>query len=152
METTLLIACSCRDSSTSYVIVMFTTKISQSNALNFISICLTVVHTIGHCVNFYHISTQPIEHLRCLTKEMQFESDAKPTFAFWIFETVTGITGVVLFAFVCIIFTFAHPKIRQKAYSYFWTTHSLYIWLYVLCLLHGLARLTGVIQLLIDFI
>ncbi|XP_035222142.1 dual oxidase-like isoform X3 [Stegodyphus dumicola] len=55
----------------------------------------------------------------------------------------TGITGVLLFIIVCIIFIFAHPKIRQKAYSYFWTTHSLYILLYILCLIHGLAKLTG---------
>lgn len=104
----------------------------------------SVVHTIGHCINFYHVSTQPVEHLRCLTKELQFESDSKPTFSFWIFGTVTGITGVVLFVVVCVIFIFAHPKIRQKAYSYFWMTHSCYILLYILCIVHGLAKLTGV--------
>ncbi|XP_076326783.1 dual oxidase-like isoform X2 [Tachypleus tridentatus] len=103
----------------------------------------TLVHTIGHCINFYHVSTQPVEHLRCLTKEMQFDSDFKPTIAFWLFQTITGITGVILFAIVCIIFIFAHPKIRQKAYKYFWGTHSLYILLYILCIIHGLARLTG---------
>ncbi len=93
-----------------------------------------------------------MEHLRCLTKELQFESDSKPTFSFWIFGTVTGVTGVVLFAIVCVIFIFAHPKIRQKAYSYFWTTHSLYILLYILCFVHGLAKLTGVLFDLFLFI
>lgn len=107
----------------------------------------SVIHTIGHCINFYHVSTQPLEHLRCLTKEMNFESDSKPTFSFWIFGTVTGITGIILVAIVCIIFTFAHPKIRQKAYNYFWSTHTLYILLYAFCLIHGLARLTGVLIL-----
>lgn len=42
-----------------------------------------------------------------------------------------------------IIFVFAHPTIRQKAYKFFWSTHSLYVVLYALCLIHGLARLTG---------
>ncbi|XP_022236691.1 dual oxidase-like, partial [Limulus polyphemus] len=49
----------------------------------------TLIHTIGHCINFYHVSTQPVEHLRCLTKEMQFDSDFKPTIAFWLFQTIT---------------------------------------------------------------
>lgn len=108
------------------------------------ALVFTLIHTAGHCLNFYHISTQPLEHLRCLTKEMHFDSDAKPTFKFWIFSTITGITGILLFAVVCIIYIFAHPKIRQKAYNYFWNTHSLYILLYGLSLLHGLAKLTGV--------
>lgn len=103
-----------------------------------------VVHTIGHCINFYHVSTQPVEHLRCLTKELQFESDAKPTFSYWIFGTITGLTGVLLVLVVSIIFIFAHPRIRQKAYSYFWTTHSLYIAMYILMFIHGLAKITGV--------
>ncbi|GIY32341.1 dual oxidase [Caerostris darwini] len=103
----------------------------------------TLIHSVGHYINFYHVSTQPLDHLRCLTHEMQFDSDFKPTIAFWLFRTITGITGVMLFAIVCIIFIFAHPKIREKAYSYFWTTHSLYVLLYILCLIHGLAKLTG---------
>ncbi|RWS08349.1 dual oxidase-like protein, partial [Dinothrombium tinctorium] len=112
----------------------------------------TIVHTIGHLLNFYHVSNQPLEHLRCLTKEVHFDSDSKPTFAFWIFGTVTGITGIILFTLVCIIFIFAHPKIRQKAYSYFWTTHSLYVLLYGLSLFHGLAKLTGTPRFWIFFI
>lgn len=103
----------------------------------------TLIHTMGHCINFYHVSTQPLDHLRCLTQEMNFDSDFKPTITFWLFQTVTGITGIILFLLVCIIFIFAHPRIRQKAYSYFWSTHSLYVLLYILSLVHGLAKLTG---------
>lgn len=54
-----------------------------------------------------------------------------------------GITGVLLFVVMTIIFVFAHPTIRKKAYKFFWSTHSLYVVLYILCLIHGLARLTG---------
>ena len=116
------------------------------------SILFSVIHTVGHCVNFYHVSTQPVEHLRCLTKELQFESDSKPTFSYWIFGTVTGLTGVSLVVLVAIIFIFAHPRIRQKAYSYFWTTHSLYFLLYILMFVHGLAKITGVMIDLFLFI
>lgn len=44
---------------------------------------------------------------------------------------------------MCIIFVFAHPTIRKKAYKFFWNMHTLYIGLYLLSLIHGLARLTG---------
>ena len=27
----------------------------------------SLLHTVGHIVNFYHVSTQPVEHLRCLS-------------------------------------------------------------------------------------
>lgn len=109
----------------------------------------TLVHTVGHLLNFYHVSTQPLEHLRCLVKEMSFDSDNRPGFSFWIFQTVTGITGILLFLVVMIIFIFAHPLIRRKAYYYFWTAHQLYVLLYILSLFHGLAKLTGVREIVL---
>lgn len=113
-------------------------KIAACTALFF-----SLLHTIGHLVNFYHISTQPIEHLKCLTREVHFTSDYKPGITFWLFQSITGVTGVLLFIVMVIIFVFAHPIIRKRAYNYFWLTHCLYVVLYALCLVHGLARLTG---------
>ncbi|XP_046835214.1 dual oxidase isoform X1 [Vespa crabro] len=113
-------------------------KIAACTALFF-----SILHTVGHIVNFYHVSTQPIAHLRCLTNEISFPSDAKPTITFWLFQTVTGLTGILLFLVMTIIFVFAHPTIRQKAYKFFSLTHSLYVLFYALSLIHGLARLTG---------
>lgn len=65
---------------------------------------------------------------------------------------ILGITGVLLFVVMCIIIVFAHPTIRKKAYKFFWSTHSLYVVLYGLCLIHGLARLTGAPRFWIFFI
>jgi dual oxidase len=65
---------------------------------------------------------------------------------------VSGLTGVLLFVVMIIIFVFAHPIIRKKAYKFFWSTHSLYIVLYILCLVHGLARLTGAPRFWLFFI
>ncbi|XP_059617846.1 dual oxidase [Phlebotomus argentipes] len=113
-------------------------KIAACTALFF-----SLLHTVGHIVNFYHVSTQSIENLRCLTREVHFTSDYKPDISFWLFQTVTGVTGVILFITMCIIFVFAHPTIRKKAYKFFWNMHSLFVLLYILCLIHGLARLTG---------
>lgn len=50
----------------------------------------SVLHSCGHLVNFYHVSTQPVENLRCLTQEIAFSSDQKPTIAYWLFQTLTG--------------------------------------------------------------
>ena len=59
---------------------------------------------------------------------------------------------MLLFVVMIIIFVFAHPIIRKKAYKFFWSTHSLYIVLYILCLVHGLARLTGAPRFWLFFI
>ncbi|GLH03578.1 Dual oxidase [Gryllus bimaculatus] len=122
-------------------------KIAACTALFF-----SLLHTVGHIVNFYHVSTQPVEHLRCLTSEVHFPSDYKPGITFWLFQTITGLTGVLLFIVMVIIFVFAHPTIRKKAYKFFWSAHSLYIVLYILCLIHGLARLTGAPRFWLFFI
>lgn len=122
-------------------------KIAACTALFF-----SLLHTVGHIVNFYHVSTQPIDHLHCLTSEVHFSSDYKPTITFWLFQTVTGLTGVMLFIIMTIIFVFAHPIIRKKAYKFFWSAHSLYVLLYILCLVHGLARLTGAPRFWLYFI
>ena len=61
-------------------------KIAACTALFF-----SLLHTVGHIVNFYHVSTQPIENLKCLTNEVSFPSDYKPGITFWLFQTITGI-------------------------------------------------------------
>lgn len=58
---------------------------------------------------------------------------------------------MILFIIMVIIFVFAHPVIRKRAYGWFWRTHSLYVVLYALCLIHGLARLTGAPRFYIFF-
>ncbi len=84
----------------------------------------SMLHTVGHLVNFYHVSTQPVEHLNCLSKELNFPSDGKPTVDYWLFQTLTGTTGILLFVIMVVIFVFAHPLVRKKAFNYFWITHQ----------------------------
>ena len=50
---------------------------------------------------------------------------------------------MALYTIVSLIFVFAHPLVRKKAFNFFWLTHQAYVLLYVLSLLHGLARLTA---------
>lgn len=116
------------------------------------ALVMTVLHSVGHCVNFFHVTQQPVEHLRCLTKEMQFNGESRPTFAYWVFQTVTGSTGLLLWVLCSVLYVFAHPKVRQKAYRYFWSTHQLYYLIYALTLLHGSSKLTGSPKFWIFFI
>lgn len=116
------------------------------------ALIMTVLHTVGHCVNFYHVTQQPVEHLRCLTKEMQFSGESRPTFFYWVFQTVTGTTGLFLWILCSIVYVFAHRQVRQRAYSYFWSTHKLYYLIYALTLLHGSSKLTGSPRFWIFFI
>lgn len=118
-------------------------KICAMTALFF-----TILHCIGHIVNFFHISRQSHENLKCLG--IFFFSDNKPNFGDYIFMTIPGFTGLALFIIVCLIFIFAYSKVRLKAYSYFWTVHQLYVVFYLLTLLHGMAKITGVSFLLFD--
>ena len=64
---------------------------------------------------------------------------------------VSGITGVTLWITMSAIFIFAHPKVRAKAYNFFWKVHQLYVLLYFLCIVHGLARITSAPQFWIFF-
>ena len=111
----------------------------------------SVMHSIGHLVNFYHVGTQPIEHLLCLSKEINFSSDRKPDIAYWFFQTLTGISGVILWATMLAIFIYALPFVRKRAYNFFWKVHQLYVLLYFLCIVHGLARITSAPQFWIFF-
>ena len=57
--------------------------IPLDSSLQFHKICactalfFSILHTIGHLVNFYHIATQPVAHLHCLSPELNFASDKR---------------------------------------------------------------------------
>ncbi len=72
-----------------------------------------------------------------------FNEIMKVTNAVNVPSHVPGTTGILLYTICVVIFVFAHPLIRKKAFNFFWITHQLYIFLYIFSLLHGLARLTA---------
>ena len=145
----LLLLTVCRNMITKMKEWAFNQYIPLDSNIVFHKICactaafMSVLHTCGHLVNFYHVGTQPLDHLHCLSQEFSFSSDQKPTIAYWLFQTLTGLSGVALWTIVCFIFIFAHPRVRNKAFNFFWMVHHLYIPLYFLSLIHGLARITG---------
>ena len=78
-----------------------------------------------------------------LSKEIFLGPGTNPDISYWFFKTLTGLTGISLYCLVVIIFVFTLPYIRKRAYRFFWLTHQLYVLLYLLSLIHGLARITS---------
>ncbi|KHJ88720.1 ferric reductase like transmembrane component, partial [Oesophagostomum dentatum] len=99
------------------------------------------LHTIGHCVNFYHVATQSQEGLNCLFQEAVFGSNFLPSISYWFYGTITGLTGILLVAVMSIIYVFALPCFMKRAYHAFRLTHLLNVAFYALTVLHGLPKL-----------
>ena len=112
----------------------------------------SIVHTIAHMVNFYHLGTQPAHHLQCMSREIFFPPGVTPDVSYWFFQTMTGVTGVSLYCLMVTIFIFAWTPIRKRAYRFFWLTHQLYVFLYFLSVVHGLARITSAPKFWLFFI
>eukprot|EP00069_Balaena_mysticetus_P020315 bmy_12677T0 len=55
----------------------------------------------------------------------------------WFFQTVPGLTGVMLLLVLAIMYVFTSHHFRRRSFRGFWLTHHLYILLYVLLIIHG---------------
>ena len=64
---------------------------------------MTVFHILGHSFNIYAISTQPIFDLTCLFRDYYRPSHVLAKFHYWCWQTITGITGVILTLIVIIM-------------------------------------------------
>ncbi|KAK3098182.1 hypothetical protein FSP39_016935 [Pinctada imbricata] len=106
-----------------------------------IAILFTVVHCVGHGFNFYHICTQPPADVSCYFREYKRFTDVLPTFSYWAFGTITGMTGIILVYIVIYMVIFALPYARRHLHNMFNFTHKFYILLYIFMFLHGAGRL-----------
>nr|AXN93676.1 dual oxidase [Scylla paramamosain] len=100
----------------------------------------TVVHIVGHAINFYHISTQTASDLTCLFRDFFRSTHVLPKFHYWCWETITGLTGVLLTLQTALIYIFAYFG-RTNFFRHFWVTHNTYPIFYVLFVLHGSGML-----------
>ncbi|KAK4315140.1 hypothetical protein Pmani_013613 [Petrolisthes manimaculis] len=100
----------------------------------------TVIHVIGHAINFYHISTQTPSDLLCLFRDYFRQTHVLPKFHYWCWETITGFTGVLLTLQTALIYVYAYFG-RQQFFRLFWLTHNTYPIFYALFVLHGSGRL-----------
>uniref|UniRef100_G3TTY1 NAD(P)H oxidase (H2O2-forming) n=1 Tax=Loxodonta africana TaxID=9785 RepID=G3TTY1_LOXAF len=93
-----------------------------------------VLHSVGHVVNVYLFSISPLSVLACLFPGL-FRDDGSEfpqKYYWWFFQTVPGLTGVLLLLVLAVMYVFASHHFRRRSFRGFWLTHHLYILLYVL--------------------
>ncbi|XP_015678755.1 dual oxidase 2 [Protobothrops mucrosquamatus] len=103
------------------------------------ALIFSVLHTLGHVVNVYIFSVTPLSILSCLFSHV-FTNDGSqfpPKYYWWFFETVPGMTGVLLLVILAIMYVFATHYFRRISFQGFWITHHLYVVLYILVVIHG---------------
>uniref|UniRef100_A0A671VYG6 NAD(P)H oxidase (H2O2-forming) n=1 Tax=Sparus aurata TaxID=8175 RepID=A0A671VYG6_SPAAU len=103
------------------------------------AIILTVVHSLGHVVNIYIFSVSDLSILSCLFPKVFSNngSELPMKWSWWFFETVPGMTGVLLLFVFAFMYVFASHYFRHISFRGFWITHYLYIVVYTLTIIHG---------------
>ena len=98
-----------------------------------------VGHTISHLVGSYiQISNFDLVQLNTV---MNIKLDAVPSYSFLLFGTISGITGIFLFAFVILIFFMSTEKMRKLRFELFFSVHKIYYIILPLIHIHGLQKL-----------
>ena len=121
--------------------VPFDSYIAAHKIVALTALFFTIMHAIGHGINFYHIATQTANDLTCLFREVYHRTHILPKFSYWLFLTMTGFAGFMASLITVIIFVFATQYARRYTYRAFWVTHHWYVIFYVLTFLHGSGRL-----------
>ncbi|XP_008288990.1 dual oxidase 1 [Stegastes partitus] len=103
------------------------------------AIILAVVHTLGHIVNLYIFSISDLSILSCLFPKVFANngSELPLKWYFWFFQTVPGMTGVLLLFVFSFMYVFASHYFRRISFRAFWVTHYLYVVVYILTVVHG---------------
>lgn len=103
------------------------------------AVVLAVVHSLGHAVNVYIFSVSPLSLMTCVFPNVFVNDGSKlpPKYYWWFFETVPGMTGVLLLLVLAIMYVFASHHFRRRSFRGFWLTHHLYVVLYALIIIHG---------------
>ncbi|NWU46707.1 DUOX2 oxidase, partial [Dromas ardeola] len=103
------------------------------------ALIFSVLHTAGHIVNVYIFSVMPLSVLSCLFSSvfMNDGSQLPQKYYWWVFQTIPGMTGVLLLVILAVMYVFATHHFRRVSFQGFWITHHLYVLLYVLVIIHG---------------
>ncbi|KAM6201100.1 dual oxidase 2-like isoform 2-T2 [Rhynchocyon petersi] len=103
------------------------------------AVILAILHTAGHVVNVYIFSVSPLSLLSCIFPSVFIDdgSQLPQKYYWWFFQTVPGLTGVLLLVVLAIMYVFASHHFRRRSFRGFWLTHHLYILLYILLIIHG---------------
>ncbi|GFT66944.1 hypothetical protein NPIL_295941 [Nephila pilipes] len=121
--------------------VPFDAAITFHKYIAFWALFFSLFHIIGHGINFYHVATQTISDLQCMFPNFHLNPQNPPKFPYWLFQTITGITGALLVIVLSLMYVFAIQFARRHVFNAFWKTHNLYPILYILIILHGIGQL-----------
>jgi dual oxidase len=121
--------------------VPFDAYLSFHKVIALTGLFFTVMHCLGHGINFYHIATQTANDLTCIFREVFHRSHQLPKFSYWLFLTMTGFSSFILTLVTIVIFVFAISYARRYWFQAFWFTHHWYYVFYFLMILHGSGRL-----------
>ncbi|XP_055518481.1 dual oxidase 1 [Leucoraja erinacea] len=107
------------------------------------AVVLSIFHSAGHGVNVYTFCVSSLSSLACLFPSVFFDdgSELPQKYYWWFFETIPGLTGILLLVVLAIIYVFASRQFRRMSFRAFWVTHHLYVILYILILIHGSSNL-----------
>jgi dual oxidase len=121
--------------------IPFDSYIDAHKIIALTALFFTIMHGVGHGINFYHIATQTANDLTCIFREVYHRSHVLPKFSYWLFLTMTGFAGFMASLITVVIFVFATQYARRYTYRAFWVTHHWYVIFYILSFLHGSGRL-----------
>ncbi|XP_019635682.1 PREDICTED: dual oxidase 2-like [Branchiostoma belcheri] len=124
-----------------HLYIPFDSAIALHKIIAMTALFFTVMHCIGHAINFYHIATQTADDLTCLFRDYFHYSNELPKFHYWCFATTTGMTGILLVLVIAVMYVFATQYARRYVFKAFWFTHNLYPIMYILTVLHGSGNL-----------
>ncbi|NXW00161.1 DUOX2 oxidase, partial [Fregetta grallaria] len=103
------------------------------------ALIFSVLHTAGHIVNIYIFSVTPLSVLSCLFSNVFTDdgSQLPQKYYWWFFQTIPGMTGLLLLVILVVMYVFATHHFRRVSFQGFWITHHLYVLLYVMVIIHG---------------
>uniref|UniRef100_A0A8C8C430 NAD(P)H oxidase (H2O2-forming) n=2 Tax=Oncorhynchus tshawytscha TaxID=74940 RepID=A0A8C8C430_ONCTS len=103
------------------------------------ALLLTVVHSLGHVVNVYVFSVSDLSILVCLFPKVLVNngSEMPMKWSWWFFQSVPGLTGILLLFIFAFMYVFATQYFRRISFRGFWLTHYLYVVVYILTVIHG---------------
>ncbi|XP_042352652.1 dual oxidase 1 [Plectropomus leopardus] len=103
------------------------------------AILLSIVHSLGHVVNIYIFSISDLSILSCLFPKVLANngSELPQKWSWWFFQTVPGMTGILLLFTFAFMYVFASHYFRRISFRAFWITHYLYVVVYTLTVIHG---------------
>ncbi|XP_076863360.1 dual oxidase 1 isoform X2 [Brachyhypopomus gauderio] len=119
--------------------VPFDSAIDLHRLMAMTAIVLTVVHSLGHVVNIYIFCVSDLSILACLFPKVFSNngSELPAKWTFWFFQTVPGLTGIILLFILAFMYVFASQYFRRISFRGFWITHYLYVLIYALTMIHG---------------